>query len=95
MACERANGIYLIPSKLLMLPRVFKGVNANIRTIISGSQSLGRKDAEVLKKIFPNTEITLRCERAELYHVCEVRGHDGRAEPDRQTISGSAGVHTG
>ena len=58
MARERANGIYLIPSKLLMLPRVFKGVNANIRTIISGSQSLGRKDAEVLKKIFPNTEIT-------------------------------------
>ena len=27
--------------------------------------------------------IILRCERAELYHVREVRGYDGRAEPDR------------
>ena len=76
MARERANGIYLIPSKLLMLPRVFKGVNANIRTIISGSQSLGRKDAEVLKKIFPNTEITLYYGASELNYITYVKSAD-------------------
>lgn len=76
MARERANGIYLIPSKLLMLPRVFKGVNANIRTIISGSQSLGRNDAEVLKKIFPNTEITLYYGASELNYITYVKSAD-------------------
>ena len=76
MERERANGIYLIPSKLLMLPRVFKGVNANIRTIISGSQSLGRKDAEVLKKIFPNTEITLYYGASELNYITYVKSAD-------------------
>ena len=63
-------------TKLLMLPRVFKGVNANIRTIISGSQSLGRKDAEVLKKIFPNTEITLYYGASELNYITYVKSAD-------------------
>lgn len=76
MERERANGIYLIPSKLLMLPRVFKGINPNIRTIISGSQSLGRNDAEVLKKIFPNTEITLYYGASELNYITYVKSAD-------------------
>lgn len=73
---ERANGIYLIPSKLLILPRVFKGVNENIRTIISGSQSLGRNDADVLKKLFPNTEITLYYGASELNYITYVKSAD-------------------
>ena len=76
MERERANGIYLIPSKLLMLPRVFKSVNPNIRTIISGSQSLGKNDAETLKKIFPNTEITLYYGASELNYITYVKSAD-------------------
>lgn len=76
MERERANGIYLIPTKLLMLPRVFKGTNPNIKTIISGSQSLGKKDADELKKIFTNTEITLYYGASELNYITYVKSRD-------------------
>lgn len=40
------------------------------------SQSLGRKDAEVLKKIFPNTEITLYYGASELNYITYVKSAD-------------------
>ena len=52
-----ADTIYLIPSKLMCIPECFKEKNVNIKMILSGSQSLGRKDAESLKKIFPDTKV--------------------------------------
>lgn len=66
---QRANGIYLIPSKLLLLPRLMKHPNDQIGTIISGSQSFGKSDAEVLKAIFPKAEIILYYGATELNYI--------------------------
>ncbi len=66
---QRADGIYLIPSKLLLLPRLIKHPNDQIKTIISGSQSLGRPEAESLKTIFPKAEIILYYGATELNYI--------------------------
>lgn len=66
---QRANGIYLIPSKLLLLPRLMKHPNGQIETIISGSQSLGKPDAEALKDAFPKGEIILYYGATELNYI--------------------------
>jgi long-chain acyl-CoA synthetase len=85
-----ANAIYLIPSKLLLLGRVYGKTNDNIKMIISGSQSLGQSDAESLKKVFPKTEIILYYGASELNYISYVsdkamsseRNLIGRAFPD-------------
>lgn len=66
---QRADGIYLIPSKLLLLPRLIKHPNDQIKAIISGSQSLGRPEAESLKTIFPKAEIILYYGATELNYI--------------------------
>lgn len=73
---QKVNAIYLIPSKLLLLPRLYKGKNTRIETIISGSQSLGKKDAQALLDIFPNTEITLYYGASELNYITYVQSAD-------------------
>lgn len=69
---HRANGIYLIPAKLLLLPRLMKKSNRRIETIISGSQSLGKSDAERLKDVFPMTKIVLYYGATELNYITYV-----------------------
>ena len=69
---ERVNCIYLIPSKLMLLPKVFKRKNEAVRMILSGSQSLGKADAEELKKVFPNTSILLYYGASELNYITYV-----------------------
>ena len=39
------NAIYLIPSKLLLLPKFLREPDVRVRSIISGSQSMGRQEA--------------------------------------------------
>lgn len=66
-----ADTIYLIPSKLMCIPECFKEKNVNIKMILSGSQSLGRKDAESLKDISRyESHFVLWCKRVELYIIC-------------------------
>lgn len=67
-----ANVIYLIPSKLMCIPDCFKEKNVNIKMILSGSQSLGKKDALLLKNIFPNTKIILYYGASELNYISYV-----------------------
>lgn len=69
---QQANAIYLIPSKLLLLPRVLKRANPHIKTIISGSQSLGKSDANALKNVFPETSIVLYYGATELNYITYV-----------------------
>ena len=69
---EGVNMIYLIPAKLMLLPGLVHQENRNIRMILSGSQSLGREDAEQLKKIFPNTHIILYYGASELNYITYV-----------------------
>ena len=64
--------IYLIPSKLMCIPDCFNEKNVNIKMILSGSQSLGKKDAEALKKIFPNTKVILYYGASELNYISYV-----------------------
>ena len=44
------NTLYLIPSKLMLLPKFMSEANERIRYIISGSQTMGRKEADKLLK---------------------------------------------
>ena len=46
--------------------------NLRIRTIISGSQSLGRSDAQQLKTVFPNARVTLYYGATELNYITYV-----------------------
>lgn len=70
------NALYLIPSKLLLLPKVAKNANNRIKCIVSGSQSLGRKEAERLRKIFPRAEITLYYGASELNYITYIKGSE-------------------
>lgn len=64
--------IYLIPSKLMCIPECFKEKNVNVKMILSGSQSLGKRDAETLKKVFPNTKVILYYGASELNYISYV-----------------------
>lgn len=61
----KANGIYLLPAKLRLLCDTAErrgaktGAFPDIRTILGGSQSLGREDAARLHTWFPHARITL------------------------------------
>lgn len=73
---ENVNAIYLIPSKLMLLPSVIKEASNNIKSIISGSQSLGLSDARKLKEIFPMAVITLYYGASELNYITYVKDMD-------------------
>ncbi len=73
---ENVNTIYLIPSKLMLLPSVMKDINRNVKSIISGSQSLGYNDAIKLKEVFPVAEITLYYGASELNYITYVKDRD-------------------
>lgn len=70
------NTIYLIPSKLLLLPKFMKQPNANIRSIISGSQSMGRQEADKLLAVFPKAEITLYYGASELNYITYIKNKE-------------------
>lgn len=73
---ENVNAIYLIPSKLKLLPDIVKEPINNVKSILSGSQSLGRKDADKLKKTFPMADITLYYGASELSYITYVKYED-------------------
>lgn len=79
-----ADTIYLIPSKLLCLPQVMKQPNTRVKHIISGSQSLGKKDAAMLKQYFPNAQIVLYYGASELNYISYVT--DSEMTEDRNLI---------
>lgn len=70
---ENVNTIYLIPSKLMLLPGIIEETNNNIKSIISGSQSLGIKDVAKLKNIFPHAGLVLYYGASELNYITYVR----------------------
>lgn len=81
---HKVNTLYLIPSKLLLLPKCFSGINKMIKSIISGSQSMGLKEAEKLKKIFPQTEICLYYGASELNYISYIK--DSEMTDDKTNI---------
>ena len=63
------NTLYLIPSKLMLLPKFMSEANERIRYIISGSQTMGRQ-------AFPNAEITLYYGASELNYITYIKDKD-------------------
>jgi len=72
----QVNTLYLIPSKLLLLPRFITHPNTNIRYIIAGSQSMGLAEAKKLKQIFPKVEITLYYGASEMNYITYIKDRD-------------------
>lgn len=70
---NHVNTIYLIPSKLMCIPRVLQRKHAAIRTILSGSQGMNREDVQKLKQCFPDAGITLYYGASELSYITYIR----------------------
>lgn len=70
------NTLYLIPSKLLLLPKFMRAPDVRIRSIISGSQTMGAEEAARLKAVFPNAELTLYYGASELNYITYVKGSE-------------------
>ena len=70
------NTLYLIPSKLLLLPKFMAAANEKIRCIISGSQAMGRREADKLLAVFPRAEITLYYGASELNYITYIKDKD-------------------
>lgn len=73
---ENVNAVYLIPSKLKLLPDIFKEPISSVKSVLSGSQSFGRDDADKLKKIFPMADIILYYGASELSYITYVKDKD-------------------
>ena len=84
MAEHWVNAIYLIPSKLLLLPKFMREPNTRVRSIISGSQSMGRVEADKLLEVFPEAEITLYYGASELNYITYIK--DSEMTDDRTLI---------
>lgn len=84
MAEHGVNAIYLIPSKLLLLPKFMREQNTRVRSIISGSQSMGRVEADKLLEVFPKAEITLYYGASELNYITYIK--DSEMTDDRTLI---------
>ena len=84
MAEHGVNAIYLIPSKLLLLPKFMREANTRVRSIISGSQSMGRVEADKLLEVFPAAEITLYYGASELNYITYIK--DSEMTDDRTLI---------
>lgn len=65
----QVDAIYLIPSKLMCIPRVLQGSYPAVKTIVSGSQGMNRTDAARLKRFFPDANITLYYGASELSYI--------------------------
>ena len=84
MAEHGVNAIYLIPSKLLLLPKFMREQNTRVLSIISGSQSMGRVEADKLLEVFPEAEITLYYGASELNYITYIK--DSEMTDDRTLI---------
>ena len=85
------NTIYLIPSKLMLLPKFMNVPNEQVSHIISGSQTMGRQEADKLLAVFPKAEITLYYGASELNYITYIKDKD---MTDDRTVIGQpfAGV---
>ena len=84
MSEHGVNAIYLIPSKLLLLPKFMREPNTRVRSIISGSQSMGRVEADKMLEVFPEAEITLYYGASELNYITYIK--DSEMTDDRTLI---------
>lgn len=72
----KANAMYLIPSKVLLLPQIAHHEYENVQHIISGSQSMGKRQAQWLHQPFPHSEIILYYGASELNYITYIKDTD-------------------
>lgn len=78
------NAIYLIPTKLLLLPKFSSMPNSSIKQIVSGSQNMDKSDALKLKRLFPDCIITLYYGASELNYITYIK--DTEMTDDRTVV---------
>lgn len=83
----RVNCVYLIPTKLMLLPGLIDFKISEVGSIVSGSQSLGKDDAIRLKAIFPQAKICLYYGASELNYISYIEDKD---MTDDRTLIGRA-----
>ena len=66
---HRVSVLYLVPAKLKTLTRYLKQDYLSVQMILAGSQLLGARTAEKLKKCFPESEIILYYGASELNYI--------------------------
>ena len=66
---HRVSVLYLVPAKLKALTRYLKKEYPSMKMILAGSQLLGAKTSEKLKKYFPASEIILYYGASELDYI--------------------------
>ena len=66
---HRVSVLYLVPAKLKALTRYLKKEYPSMKMILAGSQLLGAKTSEKLKKCFPASEIILYYGASELDYI--------------------------
>lgn len=69
----KTDVVYLIPRKLLFLPQCIKEPLTTVRHILAGSQSMGKEEAEKLRRCFPNAGIVLYYGASELNYITYLR----------------------
>lgn len=72
----KADTVYLIPAKLRLLKKAYDRkawANSWVRNIISGSQSLGKREAKELKQVFKNASVILYYGASELNYITYVK----------------------
>lgn len=76
METYQANAVYLIPAKLLLLPQTARRIYKTVQHIISGSQALGKPQAQWLQQTFPQSEIILYYGASELNYITYIKDTD-------------------
>ena len=66
---HRVSVLYLVPAKLKALTRYLQKEYPSVKMILAGSQLLGAKTSEKLKKFFPASEIILYYGASELDYI--------------------------
>ncbi|MGI6075843.1 MAG: AMP-binding protein [Pyramidobacter sp.] len=69
MELHHADALYLIPCKLRLLAKYAAHSNPDVKTILAGSESLGRRDLASLKAAYPNSRCFLYYGASELSYV--------------------------
>lgn len=72
----KVNAIYLVPSKLMLLTKNMSYPNEEVRAIVCGSSSMGKREAERVAELFPNSMLTLYYGASELNYISYIRGSE-------------------
>ena len=72
----QVNAIYLIPAKLFLLPQIAHHQYMTVHHIISGSQAMGKQQAQWVQQIFPQSEVILYYGASELNYITYIKDAD-------------------